>query len=53
MSFSEVLGRLKQWKNETENMNVLYIQFDHLLIAMKGNNRNRRVIDDHEVGKKF
>ena len=30
---------------------VLYIQFDHLLIAMKGTNRNKRVIDDHEVGR--
>ena len=30
---------------------VLYIQFDHLLIAMKGTNRNKRIVDDHEVGR--
>ena len=39
-----------QWKLETENEKVLFLQFNDLLIAMKGNNRNRRIVDDEEVG---
>ena len=46
----EFLKKRCQWKLETENEKVLFLQFNDLLIAMKGNNRNRRIVDDEEVG---
>ena len=39
MEIGEVLDRLKEWKLETENKDKLYINFDDILIAMRGNNR--------------
>ena len=50
MSYPEALERLVAWKLETENANVLYMQFNDLMIAMRGDNRHRRIVDDHEVG---
>jgi hypothetical protein len=46
----EVLRRLSAWKAETANKDVLYLNFDHVLEAMRGDERSRRVVADHEVG---
>lgn len=50
MSITEVMKRLAAWKAETANQDILYMNFDHILEAMRGDNRNRRVVEDHEVG---
>ena len=46
----EVLRRLRAWKAETSNKDILYLNFDHVLEAMRGDERNRRVVEEYEVG---
>ena len=50
MSYVEAYDRLKEWKKETENNDKMFIDFKDVKIAMLGTNRNRRIVDDHEVG---
>jgi hypothetical protein len=51
MTYKEAYERLQHWKRETENLETLYINFHDLKNAMRGTNRNRRIVDDAEVGK--
>lgn len=49
MTVHEVLERLDAWKQETENKDVLYVDFHCVKTAMRGSVRNRRVVDNYEV----
>ncbi len=49
MTIEEVLERIDDWKLETENEHVLFVDFGMVKTAMRGNHRNRRVVDDVEV----
>jgi hypothetical protein len=50
MSIDEVLRRLERWKKRPENQDTLFVNFDLLKVAMVGDMRIKRVVDDHEVG---
>ena len=38
--------RGSELQDEIKNKDVLYLNFDHVLDAMRGDERNRRVVDD-------